>query len=118
MSRHILVFIVLLLPRAAHSQCSTLYGAVRAGARQISSSSLSVPLSPAQWQATSDHRRQMSREMLRLPPLPPRTPLNATVTGTPERGDYVVEKIHFQCVPRAYVVGNLYRPAKPAGKLP
>jgi hypothetical protein len=118
MSRLILVFIVFLLPRIAYSQWTTLYGAAREEARHISSSSLSVPLSPAQWQATAYRRREMWREMIGLSPLPPRTPLNSTVTGILERGDYVVEKIHFQCLPGAYVVGNLYRPAKPIGKLP
>ncbi len=57
-------------------------------------------------------------EMIGLSPLPPRTPLHATLTGTLDRGDYVVEKIHFQSVPGAYVIGNLYRPAKVSGKLP
>src|SRR6185295_8794027 len=104
MSRRILVFIILLLPRAAHSQWSTLYGAVREEARHISSSSLAVPLPPDQWQATADRRREMWREMIGLSPLPPRTPLNATVTGILERGDYVVEKIHFQCLSGAYVI--------------
>ena len=118
MSRLIFVFVVLLLPRGAYSQWSTLYGAAREEARHISSSSLAVPLSPDQWQATVERRREMWREMIGLSPLPPRSPLNATVTGTLERGDYVVEKVHFQCLPGAYVVGNLYRPAKPTGKLP
>lgn len=71
-----------------------------------------------QWEATVAQRREMWREMLGLSPLPERTPLNATVTGVLERGDYVVEKVHFQCVPGAYVVGNLYRPANVTGRLP
>jgi dienelactone hydrolase len=103
---------------AARGEWSTIYGAVREEARQISSASLAVPLSPAAWNATVDQRRERWREMLGLSPLPQRTPLEATVTGVLERGDYVVEKIHFQCVPGAYVIGNLYRPAKPAGRLP
>jgi len=60
----------------------------------------------------------MWREMIGLSPLPERTPLQATVTGVLERGDYVVEKIHFQSVPGAYVIGNLYRPAQVSGRLP
>lgn len=118
MSRLVLMVVVLLLPRGASGQWSTLYGAAREEARQISSSSLAVPLAPDQWQATADRRREMWREMIGLSPLPPRTPLQATVTGVLERGDYVVEKVHFQCQPGAYVIGNVYRPAKPAGKLP
>jgi dipeptidyl aminopeptidase/acylaminoacyl peptidase len=60
----------------------------------------------------------MWRDMLGLSPLPPRTHLHATVTGVLERGDYVVEKVHFQSVPGAYVIGNLYRPTKPQVRLP
>ena len=97
---------------------TTIYGAAREEARRLSSGSLSIPLSPSQWHETVATRREMWREMLGLSPLPPRTPLEATVTGVLERGDYVVEKIHFQSLPGAYVIGNLYRPAKVEGKLP
>ncbi len=54
----------------------------------------------------------------RARPLPSRSELNAVVTGTLDRGSYVVEKIHFQSLPGAYVIGNLYRPAKVTGRLP
>ncbi|NQT11606.1 MAG: acetylxylan esterase [Planctomycetes bacterium] len=103
---------------AARGDWTTIYGAAREQARQVSSSSLAVPLPPDEWKATVARRREMWREMLGLSPLPPRTPLNATVTGTLDRGDYVVEKVHFQCVPGAYVIGNLYRPAKSTERLP
>ncbi len=103
---------------AAAGDWTTIYGAAREEARQVSSASLAVPLSPAQWEATVAQRREMWREMLGLSPLPPRSPLAATVTGVLERGDYVVEKIHFQSIPGAYVAGNLYRPAKVDGRLP
>ena len=106
------------LTPAAAQDWTTMHGALRKEARQVSSSSLAVPLSPKQWRATEVQRREMWRDMLGLSPLPPRTSLKATVTGKLERGDYVVEKIHFQCLPGAYVVGNLYRPAKSAGRLP
>ncbi len=102
----------------ASAQWTTMYGAARQDARQLSSSSLAMPLSSAQWNATLAERREQWREMLGLSPLPPRTPLEATVTGVLDRGDYVVEKIHFQSMPGAYVAGNLYRPAKTTERLP
>jgi cephalosporin-C deacetylase-like acetyl esterase len=62
--------------------------------------------------------RQEYLEMLGLWPLPEKTPLHATVTGTLEREDIVIDKLHFQSRPGLYVTGNLYRPKKTAGKLP
>jgi len=95
-----------------------LYDTLCQQARAITSSSLAFPLAPARWEATLEERRRQWLEMLGLWPLPERTPLQATVTGTLERGDYVVEKVHFQSVPGAYVPGNLYRPAHVTGPLP
>lgn len=97
---------------------TTLYGAARAQARQISQASLAVPYAPAVWSASLAERREQWREMLGLSPLPERTPLNAQVTGILERGDYVVEKVYFEAIPGAYVVGNLYRPAEVKERLP
>src|SRR5262249_10411765 len=47
-----------------------------------------------------------------------RTPLRAAVTGTMERDDFAVEKLHFQSVPGLYVTCNLYRPKDARGRLP
>jgi len=96
----------------------TIYASVCQQARQVSSSSLAMPMPPAQWKATVAQRRKMWHEMLGLSPMPERTPLAATVTGVLKREGYVVEKIHFQSVPGAHVIGNLYRPAKSTGRLP
>jgi cephalosporin-C deacetylase-like acetyl esterase len=101
-----------------HAQGLSIYGSVSQEAREITSASLAQPLSPAQWKGTLAERRGKWLEMLGLSPLPERTPLQATVTGVLERGDYVVEKIHFQSLPGAHVAANLYRPAKITGKLP
>jgi len=95
-----------------------LYHAILADAHAISSQSLSTPLSAADWERTLSARRRQWRHMLGLDPLPERTPLQATVTGVLDRGDYVVEKIHFQSVSGAYVPGNLYRPAQVREPLP
>jgi dienelactone hydrolase len=58
--------------------------------------------------------------MLGLSPRPPKTPLEATVTGALAGKGYVVEKLHYQSRPHLYVTGNLYRPAevKPGKQFP
>jgi dienelactone hydrolase len=58
--------------------------------------------------------------MLGLSPLPEKTDLNPTITSTLDRGDYLVDMIHYQSSPGLYVTGNLYRPAKvqPGERLP
>jgi hypothetical protein len=71
-----------------------------------------------EWQAKRPRLRQEYFDMLGLWPLPEKTPLHATVTGTLERDNVVVEKLHFQSRPGLYVTGNLYRPRTSAGKLP
>ncbi|HNR99870.1 MAG TPA: prolyl oligopeptidase family serine peptidase [Planctomycetota bacterium] len=58
--------------------------------------------------------------MLGLRPCPPRTPLNAAITRTLADAGFVVEMLHYQSLPRLYVTGNLYRPARatPGERLP
>ncbi len=59
-------------------------------------------------------RQQYVRErMIRaLGGFPERTPLNARVVGTLERGGYRIEKIVFESQPNFFVTANLYLPAK------
>jgi len=64
------------------------------------------------WKAKRETYRKQLLEMLGLDPMPPKTDLKATVTGTTERDDFVVEKLHFQSRPKLYVTANLYRPKK------
>ena len=71
-----------------------------------------------EWEAARTDLRQKYLDMLGLWPLPERTPLKPTVTGTLELDAVHVEKIHFQSRPGLYVTGNLYRPANVQGKLP
>jgi len=70
------------------------------------------------WKAHRDEYRRQVLWMLGIWPLPERTPLDATVTGTLDRGEFVVEKLHFQSRPHLYVTGNLYRPKAANVKLP
>lgn len=62
-------------------------------------------------------RRQLF-EMLGLDPLPEKTDLKATVTGTVEHMEFTVEKLHFQSRPGLYVTANLYLPKGASGPAP
>src|SRR5262245_1207221 len=53
----------------------------------------------AEWKERLPRLRQEYLDMLGLWPLPEKTPLKAAVTGTVERGDVVIEKVHFQSMP-------------------
>ncbi len=86
--------------------------------QRISQRSLDGAKTRAQWEARKPRLRREYFDMLGLWPLPEKTPLHATITGTVPRGDVVIEKMHFQSRPGLYVTGNLYRPKKIDGKLP
>ena len=64
----------------------------------------------AAWDKKRPVLKEQFLDMLGLSPLPEKTPLKATVTGTVEQGDIVIEKVHFQSLPGLYVTGNLYKP--------
>ncbi len=64
------------------------------------------------WEAKREQYKQEYLYMLGLWPLPEKTDLKATITGTLEHDGYVVEKLHYQSKPGLYVTANLYRPAK------
>ncbi len=95
-----------------------LYDQLCTQARMLSSRSLAVPYSPAEWEASLPARREQWLQMLGLSPLPEREEMHATITGRLDRGDYVVEKLHYQSISGAYVAGNIYRPAVVTEPLP
>jgi len=53
-----------------------------------------------------------------LVPSPPRPSVQAVVTDTVAREEYIVEKVYFNSVEGLYVTGNLYRPAQGIGPFP
>jgi dienelactone hydrolase len=65
----------------------------------------------ADWQKARPEYHKEYLYMLGLWPLPPKTALAATVTGTLRGDGFVVDMLHYQSRPRLYVTGNLYRPA-------
>jgi dienelactone hydrolase/lysophospholipase L1-like esterase len=87
---------------------------------KISEPSLSNAKSLADWEKLRIGYKEEYFYMLGLQPMPEKTPLAATVTGTLQGDGYAVEKLHYQSRPRLYVTGNLYRPpsVKPGERLP
>lgn len=84
----------------------------------ISKEQLDGVRTKADWESRQGKLREQLLEMFGLWPLPARTDLKATITGTLDLGDIVIEKLHFQSLPGLYVTGNLYRPKKVTDKLP
>ena len=71
----------------------------------------------ADWQRNRPRYHEEFMYMLGLSPLPERTPLHATVTGTLEGDGFTIEMLHYQSRPRLYVTANLFRPKTiPAGR--
>ncbi len=64
------------------------------------------------WQRLRPKYEDEYFHMLGLRPMPPKSPLKPTVTGTLRGEGYVVDMLHYQSRPGLYVTGNLYRPAK------
>lgn len=68
------------------------------------------------WKRRRPEIRRMFMDSLGLEPLPPRTPLNAKVTGGFEQSTFRVENVVFESMPGLFVTGNLYLPKTPDGQ--
>jgi len=76
------------------------------------------PKSLAEFQTVRAARKRSLMKSLGLDPMPPRTPLNARITGTIQREGYRIEKLVFESRPRFYVTAHLYIPDGPVQKRP
>src|SRR5437868_12775073 len=77
---------------------------------RLSTHFLGGATSKFEWEQKRPKMKEQYFEMLGLWPLPEKTPLHATITGTLERDGIVIETLHFQSKPGLYVTGKLYRP--------
>jgi dienelactone hydrolase len=75
-----------------------------------------VPASREEFERRREADRPELMKCLGLDPLPPRTPLNARVTGVIKRPGYRIEKIVFDSRPEFPVTAHLYIPEGAAGK--
>jgi cephalosporin-C deacetylase-like acetyl esterase len=71
---------------------------------------------PAEVQARQAYIRKHLME--EIGGFPEKTPLNARITGTLDRGDYKVEKLIFESQPHYYVTANVFVPATGKGPYP
>src|SRR5258706_7338536 len=76
------------------------------------------PASMAAWEKRAERVRRQILVSQGLWPMPTKTPLNAVIHGTMDRGEYTVEKVYFESAPGFFVTGNLYRPKNVTGKAP
>ncbi len=74
-----------------------------------------LPATKEELEGDKLNRKKELMRCLGLEPLPPRTPLNAEVTGVIKRDGYRIEKVVFESRPGFPVTGHLYVPDGPAG---
>jgi hypothetical protein len=86
--------------------------------KRIADAALADVKDRADWEKKRPGLRRQFLDMLGLWPLPPRTELHATVTGTVDTDHFTVEKLHFQSVPALYVTASLYVPKGLKGPAP
>jgi hypothetical protein len=74
--------------------------------------------SKAEWEAKKKELRETILLSAGLTPMPPKTPLKASY-GKPVRvGDATVEPVLLETMPGFFIGANLYKPVKPAAKMP
>ena len=78
--------------------------------KRLSAKFMDGATTKADWEKAKPRLKREFLDMLGLDPLPEKTPLKATVTGTLERGNVTVENLHYQSKPGLYVTANLYKP--------
>jgi dienelactone hydrolase len=86
--------------------------------KQIEAACLTDLSTREAWEKKRPELRRQFLDMMGLDPLPPKTDLKATVTGTVDAGDYIVERLHFQSMPGLYVTANFYLPKNSGGSRP
>ncbi|HEV3439306.1 MAG TPA: prolyl oligopeptidase family serine peptidase [Gemmata sp.] len=83
--------------------------------KRIADNCLSELTTKDEWEKRRPELRRQFLEMMGLWPLPAKTNLKATIVGTVDAGDFIVERLHFQSMPDLYVTANLYLPKHTPG---
>lgn len=77
-----------------------------------------VPDSVEAWNRRAAAVRRRVLVSTGLWPMPERGPVQATMHGRVDRGEYTVEKVYFESYPGFFVTGSLYRPKGKPGPFP
>jgi hypothetical protein len=85
-------------------------GYFRSQTKRIADAALADVATRADWEKKRPELHRQFLDMLGLWPLPPRTDLHATITGTIDTEHFTIEKLYFQSSPGLYVTANLYLP--------
>ncbi|VGO19115.1 hypothetical protein SCARR_01171 [Pontiella sulfatireligans] len=72
----------------------------------------------ADWEKARPEIRRQVLDSLGLDPLPEKTDLNVRVVSRIDHGDFIVEKILFESMPKLYVTANFYLPKSVEKPLP
>jgi len=76
------------------------------------------PATLEEWKVEQERIRHQILVACGLWPMPEREPLEATIHGRADFGDYTIEKVFFTTAPGVCVTGELFRPKKIDGKAP
>lgn len=116
--RSVILLLVAAIPANAVEPDRDMHRFLRDLVEQRASDDLAGFQTRKDWDAKRPMLRRQLADMLGLWPMPKRTDLQATVTGTVDAGDFAVENLHFQSRPGLYVTANFYRPVKVEKPLP
>lgn len=87
-------------------------------ARRITATATRETASREAWEPLRARRLEEMRDSLGLLPWPAKSPLNARVTKTIDKGDYTIELVAFESLPKVYVTANLFLPKRRDGRVP
>jgi cephalosporin-C deacetylase-like acetyl esterase len=87
-------------------------------ARQLTNDAATEFQTLVSWEKVKEQRRLELLDMLGLEPLPPRTPLNARITGVIDKPEYTIEKLALESMPKVFATANLYLPKKRSSVVP
>lgn len=105
-----LIACLLVSPISAQSPTWDKYFELEVARIEAASAADLASVTKANWDEKKTQWRAELFEMLGLSPLPEKTDLQTTVTGSIHHNELTIERLHYQSRPGLYVAANLYLP--------